>query len=309
MKNLNLVIYIILICILIYLVFNKKEDESTNKVYLIILVILFILFCFSSYQSVEGLDNIGENYDIDTYETKSLKVMNNFTGDIKKQFIDEIPVGFIYLTTDSNFDANKSFSGKWESIGSDEFGNSFIMIANDGDSGVSYDANNKRNCAYRKGIDTKCPKNNTSFDMIPNIKYKTLFGTEVRYGGSEIKTRLTIDHVPPHVQYLRGGTKDDDPSDCYKRVPFGFCIDYNSQVGNSDSTHKFKYGYKRINNYLNSKMKTITIKEYNNISINNGNPTIPENENTFTTQVGNKIEEHNNQPPYVNVYAWRKLSN
>lgn len=308
MKNLNLVVYIILICILVYLVFNKKEDESTNKVYLIILVILFILFCFSSYQSVEGLDNTeGETYDIDTYETKSLKVMNNFTGNIKKQFIDEIPIGFIYLTTDSGFDANKSFSGKWESIGNDEFGNSFIMIANDGDSGVNYDANNNRNCAYKKGIDSKCPKDKTSFDMIPNIKYKTLFGTKVRYGGSEYKTRLTIDHIPPHVQYLRGGTKDDDPEECYARVPFGFCIDYNHQVGNA-SDKSFKYGYKRINN---TSYEPMTIKDFNDITkkAKKGNPTIPENENTFTTQVDNKVEEHNNQPPYVNVYAWRKLSN
>lgn len=317
-KNLNLVVYIILICILVYLVFNKKQNNpdlayslnqftSDNCVYLVIAIILFILFCFCTYQSVEGLNNVEEEkYDIDDYETTTLKIMNNLSGNIKNQLVEEIPVGFIYLTTNPNFDANKYFTGKWESIGDDTYGNSFIMVANDGDSNVDYDSNKNRNCAYKKGVDDKCLKNKTSFDLIPNIGYKELFGETVRYTGGENATRLTKDNVPPHNQYLRGGWSGNDPSQCYARVKFGFCIDYKDQVGNSNAVNKTGPAYKRINRETEKPMTSI--KQYNDL-ITDQTYKIPENENKFTTQVGDKVATHNNQPPYVNVYAWRKLSN
>lgn len=308
MKSIKFFINLILVIILIYLTVYKNKYHSKNEILIILIILLVLLFSFCSYRTIENFDNINEDdetYDIEDFETNNLKVVKKLNGEIINQIIKEFPVGYIYLTTKKDFDPNNVFIGKWESLAKTE-NNLFIMTANDGDN-IDYNINNKRNCAYRKKIDNICPEQ-TNYDLIPNIKSDTIFGEKVREYGSEYKTRLTIDNIPPHTQFLRGGKAGgDDPSNCYRQSKYGLCIDYNNIVGNATTTNSKDKLYKRINN--NNVDSATTIKEMNTlVNERNKNYQIPKDENKFMNQIGDKVAEHINQPPYINVYAWRKIS-
>ena len=177
------------------------------------------------------------------------------------------------------------------------------MTANDEDN-PNYENDNKHYCAFKKGVDDICPKNN-SFDLVNNIEYDDDLRT---YGGIN-KVLLNVNNVPPHIHYLRGmkGAKlnsdnetcsSENPkcSNCYNQSKFGFYIDNDNIVGNA-TTGKEKGVLKRIT------YKEHDVGAHTTSKINKKYKPQPDDE------YKRDIKEHENKPPYVVIYGWRKISN
>lgn len=311
MKPINLALNIFLIFILITSIYNKRQLGNDQDYLLFLIIILIILICLCSCQTVEKLSNeISSDdikYDFDTFTTKELKVMKKLEG-LKEQIKNSIPIGYVYLSTK---DTNPSsfLGGSWKSLNlnsNTENQYTFIMTANDTDD-LDYKAN-PMFCAFKKGVDDNCPNNIKKFDLINNIEYSD--GMRTYGGANEIK--LTIDNIPPHIHYLRGikGEKlnsdnetcnGDHPkcSNCYNQSKFGFYIDNDNIVGNATTAKE------------GGVLKRLTYKDHDK-----GSHTTEKINRKYKPSVdieydkdNKNIKAHENRPPFVSIYGWRKISN
>ena len=85
-------------------------------------------------------------------------------------------------------------------------------------------------------------------------------------------------------------------SNCYNQSKFGFYIDNDNIVGNA-TTGKEKGVLKRITykeHDVGAHTTTAINKKYN-----------PQPKDEYSKD----IKEHENKPPYVVIYGWRKISN
>lgn len=308
MKPINLALNIFLIFILLVNIYNKRQSDNYESSLLILITILIILFCLCSCKTLEHFDNEIEKdkaiYDYDTFTTKELKVIKKLDG-LKEQIKNSIPIGYVYL---SIYDKNPGsfLGGTWKTLNlnsNEENQYTFIMTANDEDK-PNYEIDNNHYCAFKKGVDNVCKKNN-SFDLVNNIEYVDNMRA---YGGTN-KVLLNVNNVPPHIHYLRGmkGEKlnsdnetcsSENPkcSNCYNQSKFGFYIDNDNIVGNA-TTGKEKGVLKRITykeHDVGAHTTTAINKKYN-----------PQPKDEYSKD----IKEHENKPPYVVIYGWRKISN
>lgn len=291
MNKLNCIITIILICILIYLICKSKDNNNQKSIFIISIILLF-LFCAYMFCNIEKLDNVEDVYDFDNYETKKLKVIKSING-LDEQIIKNIPVGFIYLTTNKDFDPNSKFGGTWESLANNKHNDLYLMLANDGEN-INY--NNDMKCAFSKSVSDKCQAKN-SFDLINNIEYVGDDTNKMRVYGGENQTQLNIYNVPPHTQYLTGAD-----GMCQKNNRDLMCIDNQKLVGNA-TTQKSNNRYKRING--DNVGNVWTIQDAND-RVKNKKKKIPEGENNWKNET---VESHNNEPPFYIIYGWRKIKN
>lgn len=308
MKPINLAINVFLIFVLLVNIYNKRYSKDYENSILILITILIILFCLCSFKTLEHFENENEKdkiaYDYDTFTTKELKVIKKLDGLIK-QINNSIPIGFVYLSIYNN-NPGTFLGGTWKTLNLNSNADNqytFIMTANDEDK-PNYENDNKHYCAFKKEIDNVC-NDKKSFDLVENIEYVDNMRV---YGGTN-EVLLNINNVPPHIHYLRGikGEKlnsDNETcsseslkcSNCYNQSKFGFYIDNGQVVGNAIGAKE--HGI----------LKRITYKDHDKGAhttswINNKYKQRPKDEYDKTTK------KHDNKPPYVVIYGWRKISN